>query len=92
MAARRIPLEKPPTAAVDATVRHQQTVMRQRIGSNIKKARTEAGLSLRQMQMRSDVSANYLSGLERGLHSASVDVLVQIAFHLGTTLADLISE
>jgi transcriptional regulator with XRE-family HTH domain len=66
--------------------------MRLCIGSNLKKARTAAGLSLRQMQTKSDVSANYLSELERGLRGATVDVLVQLAYHLDTTLADLISE
>jgi transcriptional regulator with XRE-family HTH domain len=38
------------------------------------------------------VSANHLSELERGLRAATVDVLVQIAFSLNTTLATLVSE
>jgi transcriptional regulator with XRE-family HTH domain len=85
-------LEQPPSSAVNAKVKRQQAALRLRIGANIKKARAEAGFSLRQMQIRCDISANYLSGLERGLHAASVDVLVQIAFHLNTTVAALISE
>jgi hypothetical protein len=92
MAARRIPLEQPPSSAANAEVKRQQTALRLLIGANIKKVRAEAGLSLRALQLRCDISANYLSGLERGLHAASVDVLVQIAFHLNTTVADLISE
>ena len=91
-AARRVPLEKPPSDAVMARMKRQQAIERQRIGSKIKMARTEAGLSLRQMQVRSDVSANHLSELERGLRAATVDVLVQIAFSLNTTLAALVSE
>jgi DNA-binding XRE family transcriptional regulator len=91
MAARRIPLEKPPTKVAAERVARQQAEMRERIGANLKRVRAEAGLSLRQMQMRSDVSANYLSELERGKRGATVDVLVQIAFHMQTTVADLIS-
>lgn len=92
MPARRIPLEKPPSAAVEARVKRQQTALNRLIGANIKKARTEAALSLRQLQTRCDISANYLSGLERGLHSPTINTLVKIAVHLNTTVADLISE
>ena len=92
MAARRIPLEKPPSKSDKAKVEHQQAVIRKRIGANLRKARNEANLSLRQMQIKSNVSANYLSELERGLRGGTVDLLVQIAFYLDTTLADLIAE
>lgn len=92
MPARRVPLEKPPSEADEARMKRQQVIERKRIGANIKKARTEAGLSLRQMQHRSSVHANYLSELERGLRAATVDVLVQIAFHLNTTISALVSE
>jgi hypothetical protein len=91
-AARRLPLEKPPSDAIMARMKRQQAIERQRIGAKIKMARTEAGLSLRQLQVRSDVSANHLSELERGLRAATVDVLVQIAFSLNMTLATLVSE
>lgn len=66
--------------------------MRKLIGINLKAARQSAGLSLRALQMRSDISANYLSELERGLRAATVDVLVQAAFHLNTTVIALISK
>jgi ribosome-binding protein aMBF1 (putative translation factor) len=91
-AARRVHLETPPSDAVEAEMKRQQLIERKRIGANIKKARAEAGLSLRQMQQRSSVHANYLSELERGLRAATVDVLVQIAFHLNTTISALVSE
>jgi ribosome-binding protein aMBF1 (putative translation factor) len=90
-AARRVPLEQPPSKSDAAKVLRQQKELRERVGINLKAARTAAGLSLRAMQMRSDISANYLSELERGLRGATLDVLVQAAFHLNTTVADLIS-
>ena len=58
----------------------------------IKRARTEAGLSLRQMEAISDVSSNHLSELERGLRAPTTDILVQIAFSLNMTLSALVSE
>jgi len=92
MAARRVILPPPPTKAEAAKVAQRQAAMRGRIGVNLKAARTRSGLSLRALEARSNISANYLSGLERGLHAATVDVLVQVAFYLDTTVADLISE
>ena len=91
-AARRVQIEKPPTDAAKARMKRMQAFERQRVGAKIKQARTEAGWTLRQMEARSDVSANHLSELERGLRAATVDMLVQIAFALNTTLAKLVSE
>jgi hypothetical protein len=92
MAARRVPLETPPTRAEAAKVDRLKAEMKLRIGRNIKAARTAAGLTLRQSEVRCNVSANYLSELERGIPDVSVSVLVQIASGLGTTVAALVSE
>jgi phage protein D len=92
MAARRVPLEKPPTQAEAAKVDRLKVEMKLRIGRNIKAARTAAGLTLRQAEVRCNVSANYLSELERGMPDVSVSVLVQVATGLGTTVAALVSE
>ena len=83
MAARRIPLERPPTAADDAKVKHQQDVWRKRIGANIKEARNRSGLSQRQLSMRADISPNYLSQAESGKRGVTVDFLVRVGHHLG---------
>jgi hypothetical protein len=88
--ARRVPLEPQATASDEARMHEQQLVERQRIGANIKAVRRAAGLSLRQMQYRSGVHANYLSELERGRRAATVDALVQIAWYLDTSIAALV--
>jgi hypothetical protein len=44
-AARRVPLTKPPSTAAVARMKRKQAIERERIGANIKKARTEAGLT-----------------------------------------------
>jgi len=92
LAARRIPLEKPPTKAELDKVERLKSQMKVRIGRNVKSARATAGLTLRQAEVRCNVSANYLSELERGLPDVSVSVLVQVAAGLGTTVAALVSE
>jgi transcriptional regulator with XRE-family HTH domain len=85
MAARPIPLERPPSKTDEAKVLREQSVARERIGALLLKLRTEAGLSLRQVGLRADVSANYLSEAERGKRSVTIDFLVRMAYHLGTT-------
>jgi ribosome-binding protein aMBF1 (putative translation factor) len=92
MAARRIPLEKPPTLSDEAKVTRQRDVWRARIGANIKKARVAAGLSQRQLSMRADVSANYLGQAELGRRGITIDFLVRVGYHLGISPDAFLSE
>src|ERR1700722_824919 len=91
MAARRIPLERPPSKADEAKVLREQQAARKRIGAHLQRLRNDSGLSLRQMGLRADVSANYLSEAERGKRSVTIDFLVRMAHHLGTNLAAFLS-
>jgi DNA-binding XRE family transcriptional regulator len=92
MAARRIPLQKPPTAADVAQLERKQAAMRKRIGAHLKRLRTEAGLSLRQLSMRADVSPSYLSDLERGQHAPTSDLVVRLAHYLSAQPADFFTD
>jgi DNA-binding XRE family transcriptional regulator len=92
MAARRIPLEKPPTVADAARLERKQAAMRKRIGAHLKRLRTEAGLSLRQLSMRADVSTSYLSDLERGQHAPTSDLVVRLAHFLNAEASDFFSD
>lgn len=83
MAARRVPLERPPTKADEAKVRHQRDAWRLRIGANLRKARLATGLSQRQLSIRADVSANYIGQAELGRRGVTIDFLVRVGFHLG---------
>jgi len=49
------------------------------LGLRIRRARKDAGLTLKQMHDRGGVSATHLSEIERGLTSPSIQVLVKIA-------------
>jgi ribosome-binding protein aMBF1 (putative translation factor) len=91
-AARRVPLERPPTAADEAKVERQQNLLKKRIGDQVKMLREQAGLSQRQLGMRANISPNYLSNVERGGRAVTTDFLVRVAFHLGTTPVALLSE
>jgi hypothetical protein len=91
-AARRIPLERPPSATDEAKVLRQQKQLRARVGENLNRIRTEAGLSLRALSMRADISTNHLSRTEKGLHGVTIDFLVRVSYHLGTTPTELLAE
>jgi ribosome-binding protein aMBF1 (putative translation factor) len=93
-AARRVPLEKPPSKADAAKVLRQQAIMRSRIGAHIKRLRLEAGLSIRALAMRADISSGYLSEIERPKpeRSVTIDLLVRIAYHLGVDPAEFLSS
>jgi DNA-binding XRE family transcriptional regulator len=91
-AARRVPVERPPTAADEAKVARQQYLLRVLLGQNIKKFREEAGLSQRALAMRADLSTNHIGRCEKGRHAVTTDFLVRVSYHLGTTPIALLSE
>jgi DNA-binding XRE family transcriptional regulator len=90
-AARRVPLERPPTAADEAKVVRQQHLLRVLLGRNIKKFREEVGLSQRALAMRADLSTNHIGRCEKGRHAVTTDFLVRVSYHLGTTPIALLS-
>jgi len=92
MPARRVPLEKPPTKAEATKVERLQKAMRLRIGARLKHMRTEAGLSLRAFSMKADCSPTYLSEVEKGDRSISVEFLVRVSHFLGVHPASFLSD
>jgi len=62
------------------------------IGAKIKKLRTQKGLTLEELAGRSELTKGFLSQLERGLTSPSIDSLDDILEALGTNLADFFRE
>jgi ribosome-binding protein aMBF1 (putative translation factor) len=91
-AARRIPVERPPSASDVTKVDRQQEIWRTRIGANIRRFRQEAGLSQAQLSMRADLSQNYLSECERGMRGVTIDLLVRLAYHLGKEPPDFLAD
>ena len=60
------------------------------LGALLRARRVSAGLSLRELAARTNVSNAYLSELERGRHEPSLRVLRAIAGALGTPLGSLL--
>jgi DNA-binding transcriptional regulator YiaG len=93
-AARRIPLEKPPSKADEAKLLRIQAETRAHIASQIRRLRIEAGLSIRALAMRANISSGYLSELEqpKSERAATIDLLVRIAYHLNVPVTTLLSS
>ncbi len=62
------------------------------LGQRIKRRREELGLSLRELGRRTDLTASFLSQLERGLTSTSLDSLRRIAQALNASLMHFLAE
>jgi transcriptional regulator with XRE-family HTH domain len=62
------------------------------LGALIRAQRVTAGLSLRDLADRAQVSNAYLSQIERGLHEPSISVLRAIARALGMPLEALLGQ
>ncbi len=63
-----------------------------KIGKNIKKIRMQKGLSQQQLAQKSGISQSFLSALENGKKSPTVDSLNKICRSLGISLAEFFSR
>jgi DNA-binding XRE family transcriptional regulator len=91
-AARRVPLEIPPTTADEARLGRQEALLRQRVAKNLRAARNEAGLTQVQLGTRANLSPKYIGQAELGRRGVSIDFLARLAFCLGIDPANLLSE
>ena len=66
--------------------------MEQMIGTFIKKRRKEMNMTLQQMADKTGLSAGYLSLLERGMNSPTIDNLHKICRAIDTTMIELLSD
>ncbi len=64
---------------------------RRLLGEAIRAARKEAGLSQEGLAEKADLSTVFISRVERGKESPSVDNLVKIARALGSRVRNLVS-
>jgi transcriptional regulator with XRE-family HTH domain len=67
------------------------TPEREEIAKRIRSLRRAKGISLHQLAEQSDISAGYLSEIERGLSEVSGVKLARVAEHLGVTADYLLS-
>lgn len=70
-------------------LRMSEEALRESLGSIIRERRKALGLTLAQMAQRTGVSLGYLSQIELGKNSASIETLYRISLGLGMKMADL---
>jgi len=92
LAARRVPLETPPSDAEERRVERMQVEVRKRIGARVHRLRTEAGLSFRALGMRVNLSPTYLSEIEQGLRAPTSDALVRLGHFMNVSPAFFLTD
>ena len=70
-------------------LRMSEPALRESLGAAIRERRKGLGLTLAQMAQRTGVSLGYLSQIELGKNSASIETLYRISLGLGIKLAEL---
>lgn len=70
-------------------LRMSEQALRESLGAKIRERRKSLGLTLQQMSQRTDVSLGYLSQIELGKNSASIETLYKICLALSIKMADL---
>lgn len=66
--------------------------MRERVGLNLKKYRSAAGLSQEGLALECGLHRTYVSGVERGIRNPTVTVLERLAGPLGVPSWRLLDE
>lgn len=70
-------------------LRMSESALRESLGNAIRERRKALGLTLAQMAQRTGVSLGYLSQIELGKNSASIETLYRISLGLGIKMAEL---
>lgn len=70
-------------------LRLSEEALRESLGAVIRERRKKLGLTLAQMAQRTGVSLGYLSQIELGKNSASIETLYRISLGLGIKMAEL---
>jgi DNA-binding response OmpR family regulator len=70
-------------------LRLSEQALREKLGASIRERRKAQGLTLAQLAERTSVSLGYLSQIELGKNSASIETLYRIALGLRVHVADL---
>lgn len=70
-------------------LRMSESALRESLGNAIRERRKALGLTLAQMAQRTGVSLGYLSQIELGKNSASIETLYRITLGLGMKMSEL---
>lgn len=64
--------------------------IREAFAKNLRLARQNEGLSQEELAHRAQIDRTYVSSLERGIYSPTIDVVEKLASSLGMSAADLL--
>lgn len=70
-------------------LRMSEEALRESLGTAIRERRKSQGMTLAQLAQRANVSLGYLSQIELGKNSASIETLYRISLGLGIKMAEL---
>ncbi len=66
--------------------------IREAFATNLRLKRRAAGLSQEELAARADIDRTYVSALERGVYSATIDMVDKLAKVLGVEAAELLAK
>jgi CheY-like chemotaxis protein/DNA-binding XRE family transcriptional regulator len=86
-----VQLQKTVTRCLESKglLRMSESALRESLGTAIRERRKVLGLTLAQMAQRTGVSLGYLSQIELGKNSASIETLCRITLGLGMKMSEL---
>lgn len=70
-------------------LRLSESALRETLGTVIRERRKSLGMTLSQLAQRTNISLGYLSQIELGKNSASIETLYRISLGLGTKMSEL---
>lgn len=73
-------------------LRMSEAALKESLGRTIRERRKQLGLTLAQMAQRTGVSLGYLSQIELGKNSASIETLYRISLGLGVKMSELFED
>jgi DNA-binding response OmpR family regulator len=73
-------------------LRQSEVALRENLGSSIRERRKAQALTLAQMETKTGISLGYLSQIELGKNSASIETLYRICLALGIKMSELFAS
>jgi transcriptional regulator with XRE-family HTH domain len=64
------------------------TLVRQAFGKTISEFREQSGLAQERLAFESDVDRRFMSGLERGQHSPTLDTVMKLLWYMEVSFVD----
>jgi transcriptional regulator with XRE-family HTH domain len=73
-------------------VRMTSNSIPRKFGVQVRRMREERGWSQEALSFEAELDRTYVSGIERGVRNPTLTVIAKIAFGLGVTMSELMSD